>query len=158
MKLLRPAALAAFFSCFLILSGCATQGADQTTQSFQTAATKICAVVQPTLASVASEAALLNPPLSASGSAKLTQAQTVATTFCNTTTVATAATAQGMMNNVFPVVMGVVANSSLDDKTRSALLLSLVGVQTAANVILSQQADATITAPAAPTPTTTRAQ
>ena len=138
MRIIKTAATAALFSSLLILTGCATQNANQTAQSFSATATRICAVVQPTLASVTAEAGLLNPPLTADQQGQLAKATTVADTFCATTTAATGATAQGMLNATIPVVMGIVANSSLDPSSRNALLLSLVGVQTAANVLISQ--------------------
>lgn len=139
MRIFRTAALAAFFSSLLLLTGCAsTQGAHQAAQSFSATATRICAVVQPTLASVTAEAGLLNPPLTADQQAQLAKATTVADTFCATTAAATGATAQGMLNATIPVVMGIVANSSLNASSKNALLLSLVGVQTAANVLIAQ--------------------
>lgn len=146
MRIIKTAATAALFSSLLILAGCATQNANQTAQSFSATATRICAVVQPTLASVTAEAGLLNPPLTADQQAQLAKATTVADSFCATTTVATGETAQGMMNNVFPVVMGIVANSSLNASSRNALLLSLVGVQTAANVLIAQTQPAPVAA------------
>lgn len=139
MKITRLAALAAFFSSVILLAGCAsTQGVDQTAQSFSATASRICAVVQPTLSSVTAEAGVLNPPLAQADQDKLARATTVAATFCSTTTAATSQSAQGMLNTVFPVVMGIVANSSLNASSRNALLLSLVGVQTAANVLIAQ--------------------
>lgn len=138
MRIIKTAVLAAFFSSLLILTGCATQNANQTAQSFSATATRICAVVQPTLASVTAEAGLLNPPLTQADQDKLTQASDVATTFCNATATASSATAQGMLNATIPAVMQVVANSSLNASSRNALLLSLVGVQTAANVLIAQ--------------------
>jgi hypothetical protein len=144
MRTIKIAALAAFFSSLLLLTGCAsTQGADQAAQSFSATAARICAVVQPTLASVTAEAGLLNPPLAQADQDKLSQASNAATTFCNATATASSATAQGMLNSTIPAVMQVVANSSQNASSRNALLLSLVGVQTAANVLLSQAQAAT---------------
>lgn len=139
MRYTRLAAVAAFFLSVSVLAGCAAVGSINTgPASFSTTATRICAVVQPALLSVNAEAKMLQPPLSLDQQTALQKATTASDTFCAATTSATTQTAQGMMNNVFPVVMGVIANSSLDDKSRNALLLSLVGVQTAANVLLAQ--------------------
>ena len=147
MRIIKTAALVAFFSSVVLLAGCAsTQGADHAAASFSATAGKICAVVQPTFASVNAEASLLSPPLDAGQQANLAKASGVVDTFCSTSTAATSQSAQGMLNTVFPVVMGIVANSSLNASSRNALLLSLVGVQTAANVLIAQTQSAPVAA------------
>lgn len=138
MKIARITALAAFFSSVILLAGCATQNANQATVNFSATATRICAVVQPTVASINAEAKILQPPLDLNQQEALQKATAASDTFCSTVTNATSQSAQGMLNNVFPVVMGIVANSSLNASSRNALLLSLVGVQTAANVLIAQ--------------------
>lgn len=139
MKSVRTAALAAIFSSAAFLAGCASvPQADQAAASFSATAAKVCAVVQPAFASVQAEAGLLNPPLDAGQQAELAKASGIVQAFCATTSTATSATAQGMVNAAFPVVMGIVAHSNLNDSSRNALLLSLVGVQTAANVLIAQ--------------------
>lgn len=127
------ASLAAF------LAGCASvPQADQAVASFSVTAAKVCAVVQPTIASVQAQATLLSPPLSVDDQAKLVHAGQAANLFCGTTTTATSATAQGMLNATIPVISAIIANSSLNASSRNALLLSLAGVQTAANILIAQ--------------------
>lgn len=146
---IRHAALAAFSSSLLLLAGCATppstQGVDAAAATFSGTATRVCAVVQPAIAAVQTQASLLDPPLGIADQQKLNDAAGALTTFCAATTTATAATAQGLMNNLFPVVLNVIAGSHMDDKTRNTVILSLIAVQTAANVVLAQ-------APVAATP------
>ncbi|MGS1116040.1 hypothetical protein [Castellaniella sp. UC4442_H9] len=139
MRKIRIAALAAFFVPVIFLAGCASmQGPDHAAASFSATAAKVCAVVQPTIASVQAQATLLSPPLSADDQAKLTGASAAVGTFCGTTATATSATAQGMLNATIPVVSGIIANSSLSASSRNAFLLSLAGVQTAANILIAQ--------------------
>ena len=139
MRTTKIAAIAAFFSSLLLLAGCAsTQQPNQPGVSFSATAGKICVVVQPTVASVNAEAALLSPPLSADDQAKLAKVSATVDLFCSTTASATGTTAQGMLNATIPVLSSIVANSSLNASSRNALLLSLVGVQTAANVLIAQ--------------------
>lgn len=139
MKSVRTAALAAIFSSAAFLAGCASVSqADHAAASFSSTAAKVCAVVQPTIASVQAQATLLSPPLSADDQAKLTQASAAVGKFCGATATATSATAQGMLNATIPVISGIIANSSLSASSRNALLLSLAGVQTAANILIAQ--------------------
>lgn len=140
MRSIRHAALAAFFvPAVLLLAGCASmQGADQAAASFSATAGKVCAVVQPTIASVQAQATLLSPPLSEDDQAKLAHAGQAANLFCGATATATSATAQGMLNATIPVISGIIANSSLNASSRNAFLLSLAGVQTAANILIAQ--------------------
>lgn len=138
MKTIRTAAIAAILLPILLLAGCATTTADQTVASFSATAGRVCAVVQPTIASVQAQATLLTPPLSADDQAKLAQAGQAANLFCGATASATRATAQGMLNATIPVLSGIIANSSLNASSRNALLLSLAGVQTAANILIAQ--------------------
>lgn len=136
---IRIAALAAFFVPIILLAGCASvPQADQAVASFSVTAAKVCAVVQPTIASVQAQATLLSPPLSADDQARLTQAGQAASLFCGATATATSATAQGMLNATIPVISGIIANSSLNASSRNAFLLSLAGVQTAANILIAQ--------------------
>lgn len=139
MRNIRIAALAAFFVPIIFLAGCAsTQSADHAVASFSATAGKVCAVVQPTIASVQAQATLLSPPLSEDDQAKLAQAGQAANLFCGATATATSATAQGMLNATIPVISGIIANSSLNASSRNAFLLSLAGVQTAANILIAQ--------------------
>lgn len=143
MRNIRIAALAAFVVPILFLAGCASvTPANQTAASFSATATKVCAVVQPTIASVQAQATLLSPPLSASDQTRLAQAGEAANVFCGATATATSATAQGMLNATIPVLSGIIANSSLNASSRNALLLSLAGVSTAANILIAQAAPA----------------
>lgn len=94
--------------------------------------------MQPTISSVQAQATLLSPPLSTDDQARLTQAGQAANLFCGATATATSATAQGMLNATIPVISGIIANSSLNASSRNAFLLPLVGVQTAANILIAQ--------------------
>lgn len=139
MRNIRIAALAAFFVPIILLAGCASvPQADQAAASFSTTAAKVCAVVQPTIASVQAQATLLSPPLSEDDQARLAKAGQAANLFCGATATATSATAQGMLNATIPVISGIIANSSLNASSRNAFLLSLAGVQTAANILIAQ--------------------
>ena len=136
---IRIAVLAAFFVPIIFLAGCASvPQADHAAASFSATAAKVCAVVQPTIASVQAQATLLSPPLSEDDQAKLAQAGQAANLFCGATATATSATAQGMLNATIPVISGIIANSSLNASSRNAFLLSLAGVQTAANILIAQ--------------------
>lgn len=128
------------FGLMIALAGCASvPQANQAAASFSATATRICNVVQPTLLSVSSQALLLTPPLSASDQATLERINDAAKTFCSATATATPQTAQGLINQAFPALSTVIANSTaLPSGTRNSLLLSLAGVQTAANILLVQ--------------------
>lgn len=131
MKMLKLAACAAF----LFLAGCATT---QGPVDFATTATKVCSVVQPALVSVQTVAPQLTPPLAADQQANLDKAAVVVTGFCAATATANAQSAGQLMQTAFPLLMGVVANSSLPDSSRNALLLGLVATQAAASAILAK--------------------
>lgn len=122
----------------LFLSACATapQGANVVLSATQVQQ-KVCSIAQPVALSVTSDAKVLNPPLSQSQQEKLDKANSAVNGFCSLK-VASTQDAQDAINNAVPLLIDVVANSSLNDSTRSAVLLSIVGAQTAINVIISQ--------------------
>lgn len=133
MKTTHAAIAAIFLS--VLLAGCATPPAKLTPTQI---AQRVCAVVQPTITAAIAQAQTVQPPPSADMMKHLTTASTVAMTFCNATATATTQTTQQMLDSAMPVVISAVANSSLPEKTRSGLLITIVAAQTAANMIISQ--------------------
>lgn len=153
---------AALGLCGLLLAGCASTQTGTTTtitpvtvQSFTDTATKLCAVVQPTVSNMQLEATLFDPPLSADQQAQLNQVQDNVNTFCGTVASVTTKDAQGLIDATFPVLMNTIADSSLKSTDRNTILLSLVGVKTAADILLSQYKANSTAAQVTTTPTTT---
>lgn len=154
-------ALSLLAASSLVLAGCATVPPGQTgigavnaqVASFSVTAGRVCTVVQPTLASVTMEASLLDPPLDAPSQAKLKKITDDTNLFCNLTASATSQTAVGLINETFPILMGIIAKSNLPAAQRNAYLLSLAGVNTAAMLLITSYAQPTVpTAPTTATP------
>lgn len=155
--------LAAVGLCGLLLAGCAATNQTGTTttitpvtvQSFTDTATKLCAVVQPTVSNMQLEATLFDPPLTTNQQAQLNQVQDNVNTFCGAVASVTTQDAQGLIDATFPVLMNTIADSSLKPSDRNAVLLSLVGVKTAADILLSQYKANSTAVQVTTTPTTT---
>lgn len=144
---IHKAALAALFLSASLLAGCATQ---QSAATFPATAQRVCSVIQPTFVSIHAELPLLTPPLPDTQQQAIAKANDAVTAFCAATATATAPSAQAMLNATVPVVLNAISTANIDPQARNAMILSLVGVQTAANVLIAQAQPAQPTeAPAA---------
>lgn len=150
---LKQAAIAALFLFALVLAGCAATGGASNVATFPQTAQRVCTVIQPTFVSIHAELPLLTPPLPDAQQAAIGNANDAVTAFCAATATATAPSAQAMLNATIPVVLNAISTADINPQTRNAMILSLVGVQTAANVLIAQAQPAQpVEAPAAVAP------
>lgn len=135
MRSLKFAAFAAFFSSLVLLAGCAsTQSADQAVVSVSAQVNKACIVAMPTLNSLTAT----SDQLTEDQRAKLQQAESVIVPICTIAEDHSPQSVQQLVQTAFPLVIGLVAGSSMDQPTKTKTVILLTAAQVAVSAALAQ--------------------
>jgi len=158
MRTLKFAAIAAFFSSLALLAGCASTGAADTSvvptvANFSATAQKVCNVAQPVALGVQSTMARLTTPLDASDVQNIQKAIDDVNAFCAASAVVSVPDVQTLVNTMFPLLAGVVENSSLSANGKNLAIIGLGVAQTAIIILVPS-----VTPSSAPVSTTSQAQ
>lgn len=144
MKKLFAAVAACLVTSIALLSGCASTGSQSPAQvaaNIHTQVVKACAVIQPTMASLAA----MQAQLPADVQADMTKAQPIVSAVCSVPA-AQIASVQDLVNVAFPLAIKIVAASPMKDADKATVEIALTAANVAVSAALAQYA------PAAPVP------
>lgn len=127
MKLFKLAA----FAAVILLAGCATTGQPP---DLAAQVKKACAVAQPTVASLQA----LSADMTNTQQADLGQASFVIDHVCTATVPALPQNLTQFVQTAFPLVIKIVAGSSLDQQTKTTTVIALTAAQVAVSAAMTQ--------------------
>jgi len=171
MKKTRLVAFAAFFSSVLLLAGCAgnlagTAGSTPVVQTpavapFVDTAIKVCNVAKPLALGVQNTMNHLTTPLDASDTKNIQSAVKKVNAFCDATATVSTVDVQTLVNDLFPLLSGVIEDSSLSANGKNLAIIGLGVAQTAITILVPSVTPSSAPVSAATVPdaeTTTQAQ